>query len=91
MTTMAEVIATHRNQTSAMDEHPKCRCGWVGSSHDPHVEAELTKAGFGHVPTALNEAADATPISWDFGPGVSAVQIRPWLRKRASNAGGGHE
>lgn len=32
---------------------------------------------------ALNEAADQTPVSWDFPPYASALEIRPWLRDRA--------
>lgn len=32
---------------------------------------------------ALREAADSTPIEWDFPPRASALQIRPWLRARA--------
>ena len=32
---------------------------------------------------ALREAADRTPVAWDFPPYASALQIRPWLRARA--------
>ncbi|MCS3494084.1 hypothetical protein M2368_003112 [Arthrobacter sp. JUb119] len=33
---------------------------------------------------ALREAADQTPVHWDFPPHASALQIRPWLRDRAN-------
>lgn len=92
MNGMVEVLTAHlydlRTHSCACMEKRKNPPHLGFKKHAAHQAAALSAAGFGPVreakAEALEEAAASTPIQWDFGDGVSGVQIRPWLRSRAA-------
>jgi len=113
---IAEVLADHPGGVLLEDDgwHSDCECGPIGmkiystaseanAGYYRHVAEHLAAAGFGHVPTALHQAADALKVPgtlWHGDSGVSVmvdfahsqrIPLDHWLRARADRTGGRDE